>query len=54
MLVSMALPHLPSPIPSIILTGMKYWQIGSVFLDDMAVLLFGIGFIIWLSSWFVN
>ncbi|KAI0683330.1 hypothetical protein BC835DRAFT_1296299 [Cytidiella melzeri] len=54
MLVSLALPHLPSPIPSIILNGMKYWQIGSIFLDDIAVLLFGVGVIIWVSSWFVN
>ncbi|KAI0089902.1 hypothetical protein BDY19DRAFT_91760 [Irpex rosettiformis] len=54
MLVSLALPHLPPPIPSVVLNGMKYWQICSVFLDDIAVLLFGIGLIIWFSSWFVN
>ncbi|KAI0344198.1 hypothetical protein BDW22DRAFT_1406601 [Trametopsis cervina] len=54
MLVSLALPHLPPPIPSVVLNGMKYWQIGTIFLDDIAVLLFGIGFIIWICSWFVN
>lgn len=54
MLVSLALPHLPRPIPSIILNGMKYWQIGGVFLDDVAALLVGIGIIIWVSSWLVN
>ena len=37
-----------------ILNGMKYMQIGSVFLDDIAVLLFGVGFIIWFASWFAN
>lgn len=54
MLLSLALPSLPSPLPSLILNGMKYLQIGSVFLDDIAVLLFGIGMIIWVASWFAN
>lgn len=54
MLLSLALPHLPPPLPSIILNGMKYMQIGSVFLDDVAVLLFGVGFVVWLASWFAN
>lgn len=54
MLLSLALPHLPSPLPSIILNGMKYLQIGSIFVDDIAVLLFGIGVLIWVASWFAN
>lgn len=54
MLLSLALPHLPSPLPSIILSGMKYLQIGSIFVDDIAVLLFGIGVLIWVASWFAN
>ncbi|GJE99758.1 hypothetical protein PsYK624_160290 [Phanerochaete sordida] len=54
MLLSLALPHLPAPLPSIIINGMKYMQIGSVFFDDIAVLLFGVGFIIWLASWFAS
>lgn len=54
MLLSLALPHLPAPLPSLILNGMKYMQFGSVFIDDIAVLLFGVGAIIWLASWFTN
>lgn len=54
MLLSLALPHLPAPLPSVIINGMKYMQIGSVFFDDIAVLLFGVGFIIWLASWFAG
>lgn len=54
MLLALALPHLPPPLPSVILNGMKYLQIGSVFLDDIAILLFGIGLIVWIASWFVN
>ncbi|PSS00609.1 hypothetical protein PHLCEN_2v4119 [Hermanssonia centrifuga] len=54
MLVSLALPHLPPPLPSIILNVMKYLQIGSVFLDDIAALLFGVGLLVWLASWFIN
>lgn len=54
MIVSLALPHLPKPVPSVILNGMKYWQIGRIFLDDLAALLFGIGLIIWISGWFIN
>ncbi|EKM60550.1 uncharacterized protein PHACADRAFT_246560 [Phanerochaete carnosa HHB-10118-sp] len=53
-LLSFALPHLPAPLPSLILNGMKYMQIGSVFIDDIAVLLFGVGFIIWLASCFAS
>lgn len=54
MLLSFALPYLPPPIPSIVVNGLKYLQIGSVFLDDIAGLLVAIGLLISLSSWFVE
>ena len=50
-LLSLALPHLPPPLPTIILTVLKYLQIGGIFLNDIAALLFGVGFFVWLSSW---
>lgn len=54
MLLSFVLPHLPPPIPSIIVNGLKYLQIGGVFFDDVAGLLVALGFLIWFSSWVVD
>ncbi|KAG6829898.1 hypothetical protein H0H92_003031 [Tricholoma furcatifolium] len=51
-LVAVALPHLPPPLPSLITNALKYLQMGSLFLDDLAGLLVGIGFIILFSGWF--
>ncbi|KAJ4477850.1 hypothetical protein C8J55DRAFT_90027 [Lentinula edodes] len=50
MLLAMALPHLPPPFPSIIINGMKYLQLGSILLDDLAILTVGIGFFIWIAG----
>ncbi|KAL4254480.1 GET complex subunit Get2/sif1 [Abortiporus biennis] len=52
-LLAFALPHLPSPLPSIILNGMKYWQIAGVFFDDIAGVLVAIGLLIWVARWIV-
>ncbi|KAG6886558.1 hypothetical protein C0992_003383 [Termitomyces sp. T32_za158] len=53
-LLAFVLPHLPPPLPSIIVNGLKYLQMGSLFLDDLAGLLVGIGFIIMFSGWFTT
>jgi len=53
-LLAMVLPHLPSPLPSIITNGLKYMQMGSLFLDDLAGLIVGLGFIVYFSGWFVQ
>ncbi|KAJ6456192.1 hypothetical protein C8R45DRAFT_1222294 [Mycena sanguinolenta] len=50
-LVALALPHLPPPISSLIVHGMKYMQMGSMFLDDVAAVIVGIGLVIWLATW---
>jgi hypothetical protein len=50
-LVALALPHLPPPLPSLIINGMKYMQMGSLFLDDLSGLVVGIGFIVYFSGW---
>jgi hypothetical protein len=52
MLLALALPHLPSPFPSIITNGLKYLQMGGLFLDDLAGLIVGVGFLILLAGWF--
>ncbi|KAF8816710.1 hypothetical protein BYT27DRAFT_7333322 [Phlegmacium glaucopus] len=54
MLLAMTLPHLPPPFPSIIINSLKYMQMGSLFLDDLAGLVVGIGFIIYFSGWFTQ
>ena len=53
-LLALALPHLPPPIPSVIMNVMKYMQMGSVFLDDLAGLVVGIGFIIYFAGLFAS
>ncbi|KAG6820135.1 hypothetical protein H0H93_005010 [Arthromyces matolae] len=54
MLLSLALPHLPPPLPSIITNALKYLQMGFLFLDDLAGVLVGLGFIVMLSGWFAS
>ncbi|KAG6874132.1 hypothetical protein C0995_005548 [Termitomyces sp. Mi166 len=53
-LLTFVLPHLPPPLPSVIVNAFKYLQMGSLFLDDLAGLLVGIGFIIMFSGWFAT
>ncbi|KAJ6614922.1 hypothetical protein B0H10DRAFT_2022875, partial [Mycena sp. CBHHK59/15] len=50
-LLALALPHLPPPIPSLIVHSMKYAQMGSLMLDDVAAAVVGVGLVVWLSSW---
>ncbi|KAJ7058812.1 hypothetical protein C8F01DRAFT_282567 [Mycena amicta] len=50
-LLALVLPSLPAPIPSIIVHGMKYFQMGSMFLDDVAAVIVGLGLVIWLATW---
>jgi len=54
MFLALVLPHLPPPLPSIIVNSLKYMQMGSLFLDDLAGLVVGVGFIVYLSGWFVQ
>lgn len=51
MLLALALPHLPPPLPAVITNGLKYLQIGGVFLDDISALIVGVGFLIWVANW---
>ena len=53
-LLALALPHLPPPFPSVIMNVIKYMQMGSVFLDDLAGLVVGIGFIIYFAGLFAS
>ncbi|CAK5264174.1 unnamed protein product [Mycena citricolor] len=50
-LLAIALPHLPSSVSATIVHGMKYWQMGSMWLDDIAAAIVAVGFVVWLSTW---
>ncbi|PCH33159.1 hypothetical protein WOLCODRAFT_134951 [Wolfiporia cocos MD-104 SS10] len=54
MLLSLALPYLPPPIPSVVTNGLAYLQLGGIFLDDIAGVIFCIGLLIWLAGWSAN
>ncbi|KAJ7652159.1 hypothetical protein DFH06DRAFT_1270430 [Mycena polygramma] len=51
MLLGLALPFLPPPIQSVIVHSMKYLQMGSMFFDDVAAVVVGVGLVIWLATW---
>ncbi|KAK7688122.1 hypothetical protein QCA50_008492 [Cerrena zonata] len=51
MLLSFALPHLPAPLPSIILNGLKYIQIAGVFFDDLSAVVVALGLLVWIANW---
>ncbi|KAF8555901.1 hypothetical protein OG21DRAFT_1476302 [Imleria badia] len=53
-LLSLALPHLPPPLPSLITNGLGYLRMGNAFLDDIAAIVFGIGMIIVITTWFAD
>jgi len=46
-ILGMALPLLPPPLPNLIGAGLKYMQMGSAILDDLCVLLFAVGVVVW-------
>ncbi|KZW00697.1 hypothetical protein EXIGLDRAFT_738682 [Exidia glandulosa HHB12029] len=46
-IVSFALPHLPPPIPSLILNGARYYTMLGMLLDDIAALVFALGVVVW-------
>ena len=54
MLLSLALPHLPKPLPSIIMHGLGYMQLAGAILDDLAAAVVAIGFFIAVSHLFQN
>ncbi|TFY70148.1 hypothetical protein EVG20_g2857 [Dentipellis fragilis] len=51
MLLAMALPHLPKPLPSIIIYGLKYMRMAGTLLDDLAAVVFALGFIVFLAGY---
>ena len=54
MLLSMALPALPPPLGSIVLSGLRYFQVFGALLDDLSTALISVGLLVYLSTWLVN
>lgn len=50
-LLAFALPHLPPTVSSVIMSTLKYLQMGSLFLDDLSGLVVGLGFLVFFSGW---
>lgn len=50
-LLSLALPHLPAPLPTLIISALKYVQMGGLLLDDVAGVLVGLGVLVWVGGW---
>ncbi|KAA1468304.1 hypothetical protein DENSPDRAFT_833549 [Dentipellis sp. KUC8613] len=53
-LLAMALPHLPKPLPSIIVYGLKYMHMAGILLDDLAAVIFVMGFIVSITGYLVG
>ncbi|KIK94686.1 hypothetical protein PAXRUDRAFT_827754 [Paxillus rubicundulus Ve08.2h10] len=53
-LLALAISHIPPPFPSLITNGLRYLRMGGAFLDDLAAVVFGMGMVIVIASWFHN
>jgi len=53
-LIGMVIANLPPPFPGLIATGSKYLAMGGAVVDDLSVLLFGVGMVVWYSGWAVR
>jgi GET complex subunit GET2 len=51
MFVAMVLPHFPHPLPTIVTNAFHYIHMTQMLLDDMAVWVVTVGFIIWVAGW---
>jgi len=49
-ILGVVVTHLPPPFPQLIHTARKYVAMGSAVLDDICVLLFGIGVVVWAAK----
>ncbi|KAH8111427.1 hypothetical protein DFH11DRAFT_1729368 [Phellopilus nigrolimitatus] len=54
MLLALALPHLPPLASSFILNALGYLRMGGMLLDDVAGLIVGVGFLVWVAGWAVG
>lgn len=50
MLLALALPHLPPPLPTVITHGLKYIKMVGALLDDLAAAIVALALCAWTSS----
>lgn len=50
MLLALALPFLPKPLPLVITTILKYFQMAGTILDDLAAVLVALGLLVAVST----
>ncbi|KAI6107388.1 hypothetical protein EDD16DRAFT_1729438 [Pisolithus croceorrhizus] len=50
-LLALAINHLPPPISSLIMDVLRYLQLGNSFVDDVALIVFGIGVVVVAAGW---
>ncbi|KAF8639399.1 hypothetical protein AX17_001524 [Amanita inopinata Kibby_2008] len=53
-LLAVVLPHLPQQISTVVLNGLRYLQMGSMLLDDIAWLIVGLGFLVYVATWITS
>lgn len=53
-LLALAISHIPPPFPSLITNGLRYLRMGGAFLDDLSAVVFGMGMVIVIASWFAS
>lgn len=53
-LLALAIPHLPPPFPSLIMDALRYLRLGNSFVDDIALIVFGIGVIVMVAGWLTS
>ncbi|KAG9003959.1 hypothetical protein FRB94_000506 [Tulasnella sp. JGI-2019a] len=53
-LIGMVIANLPPPFPGMITAGSKYLAMGGAVIDDLSVLLFGVGVVVWYAGWAVR
>ncbi|KAK2459756.1 hypothetical protein APHAL10511_008188 [Amanita phalloides] len=52
--LSLVLPHLPPQISTFVVSGLRYLQMGSMLLDDIAWVLVGLGFLVYVANWITS
>ena len=50
-LVTLVLPHLPPQLSTTVVSGLRYLQMGSMLLDDIAWVLLILGFLVYIATW---
>ncbi|KAI5992884.1 hypothetical protein EDD15DRAFT_2167757 [Pisolithus albus] len=50
-LLALAINHLPPPVPSLIMDVLRYLQMVNSFVDDIALIVFGIGVVVVAAGW---